>query len=114
MKPQFLGTSYHVLTRNCNHFSEALCKELLAKGVPSYVNRLSWLGTFVQCLLPPEFQANVADQVPAPNNVSRFPGSASVLKEGNVPPSSASVSQEEIALRRERCAEAALKRLQNQ
>uniref|UniRef100_A0A7S4HRD6 PPPDE domain-containing protein n=1 Tax=Vannella robusta TaxID=1487602 RepID=A0A7S4HRD6_9EUKA len=111
LKPEFLGTSYQVLTRNCNHFSDALCRQLLGQSIPAYVNRLSWLGTFVQCLLPPEFQSNVPEQIPVPPN--RFPGNPSKLSEvpdANV--KSKSLTEEDLTQRRERHARAAMKRLQ--
>ena len=31
--------SYHVLKRNCNHFTETLARRLLGVGLPSWVNR---------------------------------------------------------------------------
>jgi len=46
------GNSYHVLKRNCNHFTEEFCKKLVSRGIPGWVNRLAWFGTLVQCLLP--------------------------------------------------------------
>lgn len=30
--------------RNCNHFANALCTQLLGKGIPGYLNRLAFVG----------------------------------------------------------------------
>jgi len=113
LKPQFLGTSYHPLFRNCNHFSEALSNALLHKSIPAYVNRLAYLGTFVQCLLPQEYQTAVEEAAPAPQ---RFPGSAASLKNGNGTQDSQrrSTTQEDLEAKRERHAQAALRRMQKQ
>jgi hypothetical protein len=48
----FKGRSYHVLRNNCNHFSDELCRRLLGTGIPGFVNRLAYLGSAVECLLP--------------------------------------------------------------
>ena len=34
---EFKGNSYHLLQRNCNHFSETLCKRLTGQHPPSWV-----------------------------------------------------------------------------
>jgi hypothetical protein len=38
--------------RNCNHYADAIARALLGRGIPSYVNRLAYLGGFLSCLLP--------------------------------------------------------------
>ena len=53
LRDSFKGTSYHILTRNCNSFSEALCNALLNKSIPGFVNRMAQIGSFFSCLLPP-------------------------------------------------------------
>eukprot|EP00755_Sulcionema_specki_P019283 Sspe_Gene.69053::Locus_40694_Transcript_4_4_Confidence_0.429_Length_2555::g.69053::m.69053 len=41
-------TSYHLLTRNCNHFTECLARKLLPTVVlPSYINRAASVGSTV-------------------------------------------------------------------
>ncbi len=48
----FLGSKYHLLRCNCNHFSDELARRLLGFGIPGYVNRLAYFGSTVECLLP--------------------------------------------------------------
>jgi len=57
MRRAWPGTSYDVLTRNCNAFSEALVVRLgTERRVPGWVNRLAMIGCvakeFAPCLLP--------------------------------------------------------------
>jgi hypothetical protein len=33
------------MSRNCNHFADAFCTQLVGKGIPAYVNRLAAIGT---------------------------------------------------------------------
>ena len=44
MRSRFPQGSYDILTKNCNVFSEALCKELVGKSIPSWINRLARTG----------------------------------------------------------------------
>jgi len=53
LRDSFKGSSYHVLTQNCNCFSDALVQRLLNKPIPGFVNRLANIGAFFSCLLPP-------------------------------------------------------------
>jgi hypothetical protein len=72
LRSSFHGSSYNLLTKNCNHFSDALCNKLLEKPIPGYVNRLANLGGMVSCLLPPTLtgQAPVDQQQPMPYGTS--------------------------------------------
>ena len=47
------GNSYNILHRNCNHFSDDLCRRLLGKGIPGYINRLAGIASLMKCWLPP-------------------------------------------------------------
>ena len=44
LRSRFPRGSYDILTKNCNVFSEALCKELVGKSIPSWINRLARTG----------------------------------------------------------------------
>ncbi|KAI7899709.1 PPPDE putative peptidase domain-containing protein [Cokeromyces recurvatus] len=52
---EYSGTSYKLLTRNCNHFSEDLCKRLTGKTAPGWINRAAKLGTMFPCVIPTEW-----------------------------------------------------------
>ena len=44
LRTRFSRGSYDLLTKNCNVFSDALCKELVGKNIPSWINRLARTG----------------------------------------------------------------------
>jgi len=48
----YTGNSYHILTRNCNHFSRDLCHKLLDTEIPGWINRLARTLYYIQCLVP--------------------------------------------------------------
>lgn len=48
----FQGNSYNLLTRNCNTYADAVCRELVGRGIPGWVNRLAFIGSRFQALLP--------------------------------------------------------------
>jgi len=52
IRSDYAGSSYHIINKNCNHFSEDLCQRVLQKSIPSWVNRLSWLASVFPCLVP--------------------------------------------------------------
>ncbi|KAK5694010.1 hypothetical protein LTR97_009628 [Elasticomyces elasticus] len=52
---QFLGTSYNLLTNNCNHFSSALLLRLTGKTAPRWLNRAAGVGLAVPCMVPKEW-----------------------------------------------------------
>lgn len=49
---EYSGNTYHLITRNCNHFCNDVCIRLAGKPIPSWVNRLARLGLFCNCVLP--------------------------------------------------------------
>jgi len=54
---QFLGTSYNLLTNNCNHFTSFLCERLTSKPAPAWVNRAASIGLALPCVVPREWIA---------------------------------------------------------
>ena len=44
LREEFVGKSYNLTSRNCNHFSDRLVKELVGKGIPGWVNRAAGVG----------------------------------------------------------------------
>jgi len=44
MKREWTGPTYSLLTRNCHHFSDELCRRLGVAGLPAWVNDLAGVG----------------------------------------------------------------------
>lgn len=51
----FLGPSYNLLSRNCNHFTSYLCELLTGKPAPRYINRAAGIGVSLPCIVPNEW-----------------------------------------------------------
>ena len=52
---EFLGTSYNLLTNNCNHFTNALCEKLTNRSAPTWLNRAAGIGVALPCVVPKEW-----------------------------------------------------------
>ncbi|KAL2169918.1 hypothetical protein VTG60DRAFT_5462 [Thermothelomyces hinnuleus] len=52
---EFLGTSYNLLTRNCNHFTSFLCERLTGEPAPRFLNRAASIGVALPCVVPKEW-----------------------------------------------------------
>ncbi|KAI7870419.1 PPPDE putative peptidase domain-containing protein [Spinellus fusiger] len=48
---EFDGTTYSLLTRNCNHFTDTLCLRLTGRSAPAWINRAARIGTLFPCLV---------------------------------------------------------------
>ncbi|KAJ3692055.1 hypothetical protein LUZ60_012405 [Juncus effusus] len=64
------GDSYHLISKNCNHFTEDVSWRLVGKSIPGWVNRLAKLGALCNCLLPEGMRVPVADV----KQISDYPG----------------------------------------
>ena len=73
LDPEFGEEDYNILTRNCNHFANALVNKLTGQNIPGYVNRLAFMGSFFSCLMPRDMQNQ------APVNSQEDPSSSSLL-----------------------------------
>jgi len=60
---EYPGNSYHLISRNCNHFCNDVCIQLTGKSIPRWVNRLARLGFFCNCVLPAELNQTKIRQV---------------------------------------------------
>ncbi|KAF7562048.1 hypothetical protein G7046_g2111 [Stylonectria norvegica] len=52
---EFQGTSYNLLTKNCNHFTSYLCKKLTGQPGPGWLNRAASIGIALPCVVPREW-----------------------------------------------------------
>lgn len=52
LRSEFGPNNYNILTKNCNHFSNALVWALLRRQVPSHINRLAQIGSYFSFLFP--------------------------------------------------------------
>lgn len=57
------GDTYHLIIKNCNHFTADVCKRLTGKPVPGWVNRLARLGSFFNCVLPDSINVSAVRDV---------------------------------------------------
>jgi hypothetical protein len=46
---------YDMLTLNCNHFTHEFLQLLVGRGLPNYLNRAAYLGSFLHCLVPRKY-----------------------------------------------------------
>lgn len=53
----FQGTSYNLLNKNCNHFTQYLCQKLTGRSGPSWLNRAASIGVALPCVVPREWIA---------------------------------------------------------
>ncbi|PKI41524.1 deSI-like protein At4g17486 [Punica granatum] len=61
---KYHGDSYHLIAKNCNHFTEEVSMRLIGKHIPGWVNRLARLGSFCNCLLPQSIQVTAVRHLP--------------------------------------------------
>ncbi|KAM0969453.1 hypothetical protein ACFX15_017114 [Malus domestica] len=61
---EYHGDTYHLISKNCNHFTDDMARRLTEKQVPGWVNRLARLGALCSCLLPESLQVTTVKQIP--------------------------------------------------
>lgn len=62
---EFRGIDYHLINKNCNTFSSKFCKTICGQDIPSWVNRLAYISTFVpfiERMIPREWISPIAIQ----------------------------------------------------
>ncbi|CAN4127649.1 unnamed protein product [Withania somnifera] len=61
---KYHGDSYHLIAKNCNHFTDEVCSRLTGKPIPGWVNRLARVGSFCHCILPESIQVTRIRHLP--------------------------------------------------
>ncbi|RKF56423.1 DeSI-like protein sdu1 [Erysiphe neolycopersici] len=51
----FQGTSYNILSKNCNHFTSFLLEKLTNRPGPAWLNRAASIGLALPCVVPKEW-----------------------------------------------------------
>ncbi|KAK2356290.1 hypothetical protein P8452_76152 [Trifolium repens] len=64
LSAKYHGDSYHLIAKNCNHFTDEVCQQLTGKPIPAWVNRLARVGSFCNCLLPESLQVEAVRHEP--------------------------------------------------
>uniref|UniRef100_A0A914KIW8 PPPDE domain-containing protein n=1 Tax=Meloidogyne incognita TaxID=6306 RepID=A0A914KIW8_MELIC len=65
MGNEYQGDKYHLISKNCNHFSNQLSKTLTGKELPSWINRLANISgsfPFIERWIPAEWLTPIALQ----------------------------------------------------
>ncbi|XP_022749725.1 deSI-like protein At4g17486 isoform X2 [Durio zibethinus] len=61
---EYHGDTYHLISKNCNHFTDDMAHRLTGRHIPGWVNRLARLGSLFSCLLPESLQVTAVKQMP--------------------------------------------------
>ncbi|XP_023530536.1 deSI-like protein At4g17486 isoform X1 [Cucurbita pepo subsp. pepo] len=61
---EYHGDTYHLISKNCNHFTDDVSSRLTGKRIPGWINRLARMGALCSCLLPESLQVTTVKQLP--------------------------------------------------
>ncbi|KAL4302687.1 hypothetical protein GQ457_10G000200 [Hibiscus cannabinus] len=61
---EYHGDTYHLISKNCNHFTNDMARRLAGKSIPGWVNRMARLGSLCSCLLPESLQVTKVKELP--------------------------------------------------
>ncbi|KAJ8505272.1 hypothetical protein OPV22_006158 [Ensete ventricosum] len=64
MAGKYHGDTYHLIIKNCNHFTDEVSRHMTGQPIPGWVNRLARLGSFFNCILPENIQVTAVRQLP--------------------------------------------------
>ncbi|KAJ7944707.1 DeSI-like protein [Quillaja saponaria] len=64
LSAKYHGDTYHLVSKNCNHFTDEVCQRLTGKPIPGWVNRVARVGSYCNCLLPENIQVDAVRHLP--------------------------------------------------
>ncbi|KAK9370948.1 PPPDE putative peptidase domain-containing protein [Lipomyces kononenkoae] len=65
---EYMGTSYNLLYKNCNHFTNALVLRLTDRPAPTWLNRATYIGVAIPCIISQTYIEPPKCDVPACNS----------------------------------------------
>ncbi|KAH9619232.1 hypothetical protein KSS87_021437 [Heliosperma pusillum] len=107
LSKEYLGNTYHLISKNCNHFCNDLCIRLTAKPIPSWVNRLARLGLLCKCVLPAALDETKVRPIKAEskngeNDKKKYRSQSTRFESSSTPPSTLSTCSSAPACRSRR------------
>ncbi|KAK9238239.1 PPPDE putative peptidase domain-containing protein [Lipomyces kononenkoae] len=51
LSSEYMGTSYNLLYKNCNHFTNSLVLRLTDRSAPAWLNRATYIGIAIPCII---------------------------------------------------------------
>lgn len=45
---KYHGDTYHLIAKNCNHFTEEVCLQVTGKPIPGWINRMARVGKAIK------------------------------------------------------------------
>ncbi|XP_078430387.1 PPPDE putative thiol peptidase family protein [Wolffia australiana] len=94
LSANYPGDAYHLIVKNCNHFSADVCHKLTGRRIPTWVNRLARIGSLCNCLLPEPLRVSAVHQEPEFENLD---GEKKRLRSGFTCLSSISMRQRQLS-----------------
>ncbi|KAI9181112.1 hypothetical protein LWI28_011581 [Acer negundo] len=68
----YIGDTYHLIVKNCNHFCEDICLKLTGNPIPKWVNRLARIGSLCNCILPDALKTSTVGHDPNDSEKKRL------------------------------------------